>query len=316
MKTAETNKKNCRVSSQGRMTGSRRINIGLYRRHRRSLILFSLFSLLLIVVGEWAAFQLGMAERYGVEPLLIRAVVYIIIAVGIMSLLLRSDRRRISSLLKNNDEYSRSLLFAYEEAIGLKDKYTGGHGRRVAAYSRLIAELLELSSSQVEQIEQGALLHDIGKLGIREFILTKPDVLNSEEWEEMRKHPSVGAHLVQQIKPLHDLAPMIRSHHERCNGSGYPDRLLGDEIPLAARIIALADTLDAITSSRAYRKALSFEKAIEEILQGKFDFFDQMFLILPAKLNRMNVRAGQKGVDQSSSNFIELGTKRSVILYD
>ena len=247
-------------------------------RDRRSLILFAIISVLLVGAGEWAAFHLDMVQLYGIEPVLIRAFVYILLAVLLWAYLLRSDRQKIESLLHRNEEYFRSLIFAYEEALGLKDWYSGGHGRRTARYSVVIAGLLKLSPIQIQQIEYAALLHDIGKIGVPDTILTKAGKLTNEEWKIMQNHAAAGAELVEKIGILQDLAPSIRGHHERINGQGYPDELSGDEIPLGARIIAIADTLDAVTTSRSYRSAASFDKALIELDQSAGTHFDSALI--------------------------------------
>ncbi len=150
-------------------------------------------------------------------------------------------------------------------AIELKDPYTHGHSRRVADHSIAIAKALGLPKETIERIELAALLHDIGKIGIRGSVLDKPARLTDDEYEEIKKHPVLGAELVGKIETLRDIAKIIRHHHERCDGKGYPDGLTCDEIPLESKIIAIADAFDAMISDRPYRKALSVEEALEII---------------------------------------------------
>lgn len=246
----------------------------LRQRDKRSLFVFAIGSFLLVWGGEWAAFHLRMVERYGIELILIRAAIYISLSVLLWAILLNNDRHRIGDSLRRSEDYFQSLLYAYEEALGLKDSYTGGHGRRVARYSRVISNLLELSNEQSTRVEQAALLHDIGKIGVPDAVLTKPGSLTSAEWEFIRVHPIAGAELLDKIVTLKDLALIVRGHHERYNGDGYPDHLSGEDIPFEARIIAIADTLDAITTTRSYSFGASFEKAVAELEKSTGTYFD------------------------------------------
>ncbi len=148
-------------------------------------------------------------------------------------------------------------------AIELKDPYTHGHSRRVADYAIAIAKALGLSREQIEKIELAALLHDIGKIGVKGAVLDKPARLTEGEYEEIKKHTVLGEELVKKVETLRDVAKIIRHHHERCDGRGYPDGLTCDEIPFESKILAVADAFDAMTSDRPYRKAFSVKRAIE-----------------------------------------------------
>jgi putative nucleotidyltransferase with HDIG domain len=145
-----------------------------------------------------------------------------------------------------------------------------------------IARQLGWSKAQMEPLRYGAILHDIGKIYISESILRKPGKLTSEEWDEMKQHTNLGAELVQSIPYLTQAIPIIRSHHERWDGKGYPEGLAGDEIPTAARIAAVADALDAMTSNRVYQKAIAHEQARQEIVDNSGTRYDpkivQVFL--------------------------------------
>jgi HD-GYP domain-containing protein (c-di-GMP phosphodiesterase class II) len=149
----------------------------------------------------------------------------------------------------------------------------------------LIAQQLNLSEAELQHIEHGALLHDIGKIGVPDHILYKPGPLTPEEWEVMKQHPVIGYKMCMKIEMLRPAAPIVLHHHERWDGRGYPYGLNGAEIPLGARIFAIADTLDAMTSDRPYRKALSFAQAREEIERCAGSQFDpelvRVFLELP-----------------------------------
>jgi putative nucleotidyltransferase with HDIG domain len=165
-------------------------------------------------------------------------------------------------------------LQALGAAIDLRDSETAGHSQRVCRYSLEIARALGLSETQLKTIARGAYLHDIGKLGVPDGILLKPGPLTPDEWKVMQRHAQIGFDLVNGISFLADAAEIILTHHERFDGHGYPRRLKGAEIPLGARIFAIADTLDAITSDRPYRRASPFESARETIRRLAGQQFD------------------------------------------
>jgi putative nucleotidyltransferase with HDIG domain len=150
-------------------------------------------------------------------------------------------------------------------AVEAKDMYTQGHSRRVATLARRIAERLGLTQKDVEEVALIALLHDIGKIGVREEILKKPSKLTVQEWEEAKSHVEGGSAMLESVEPLKRFSAVVRHHHERYDGGGYPDGLRGDQIPLAARIVAVADSFEAMISDRPYRKARSRRLALLEI---------------------------------------------------
>jgi diguanylate cyclase (GGDEF)-like protein/putative nucleotidyltransferase with HDIG domain len=154
-----------------------------------------------------------------------------------------------------------SLAFA----IDAKDHYTQGHSQKVSAYAALIAEALEMSGAEVEEVRLGAVLHDIGKVGIPENILNKSGPLNPEEWETMKSHVQFGAKILEPLTPLAHIREMVLHHHEFFDGSGYPNALVGENIPLGARIIAVADAYDTITSDRTYKKGRFAAEALAEL---------------------------------------------------
>ena len=169
------------------------------------------------------------------------------------SLRYAEDVRRLYRQLQRS--VSQSLL-GLANALEAKDAYSRGHSERVAELSRRIAELIGLDAVDVEAIEEAGLLHDIGKIGVPEPTLRKPGPLTGTEWEAMRRHPMVGAQIIAPFEFLAAAVPLVRHHHERWDGSGYPDGLAGSAIPLGARIVAVADVFDALTSTRPYRGAL------------------------------------------------------------
>jgi HD-GYP domain-containing protein (c-di-GMP phosphodiesterase class II) len=170
---------------------------------------------------------------------------------------------------------TEELLELMVAAIEARDAYTSGHSRRVALASEIIAKAIGLSPAEVERVSVAALLHDVGKIDERFGpILAKEGRLTPEEWEIMKQHPVRGSQLVGLLSSLKDIVAPVRHHHENWDGTGYPDGLRGEHIPLASRIIMFADTLDAITTDRPYRKALGIEEARAEFLRFRAKQFD------------------------------------------
>lgn len=163
---------------------------------------------------------------------------------------------------------------ALASAIELRDAYTGGHSRRVTRYSLQVGRLLGMDEQQLENLRITAILHDIGKLGVDDRVLRKPGKLDAEEFAQMMRHPQLGESMLAAVEQLAAIRPGIRAHHERVDGRGYPDGLRGQRIPLAARIIAVADTYDAMTSDRPYRRGLPARVAINEIRRCAGSQFD------------------------------------------
>ena len=173
------------------------------------------------------------------------------------------------------EQMNGELLQLMVKSIEARDPYTSGHSRRVQQYAVIIARGAKLSEGDVERISQAALLHDVGKINEKYHpILTKPDRLTQEEWAIMQEHPIDGANLVGTMTRLRHLLPAIRHHHENWDGTGYPDRVAGALIPLDARIIALADTIDAMSSARPYRPGLTPEQVRAEIVRCRGKQFD------------------------------------------
>jgi HD-GYP domain-containing protein (c-di-GMP phosphodiesterase class II) len=161
---------------------------------------------------------------------------------------------------------NRQALFGLAEAIEAKDPYTKGHCGRVAAYSLVLAKEAGYPVDGLETLEFGAFLHDIGKIGIKDAVLLKPGPLDDAEWVHMREHPVKGYDIASKIEMLHPIMPAVRNHHERWDGSGYPDKMVAEEIPISARIVAIADAYDAMATDRPYKKALKIEEC-EAILR-------------------------------------------------
>jgi diguanylate cyclase (GGDEF)-like protein/putative nucleotidyltransferase with HDIG domain len=168
-------------------------------------------------------------------------------------------------------------------AIDAKDDNTHDHLRRVKVYATEIGKEMQLSPTDLQALQAAALLHDIGKLAVPEYIISKPGKLTPEEFEKMKIHPVVGAEILERVQFPYPVVPMVRAHHEKWNGSGYPDGLKGDEIPLGARILAVADCLDALASDRQYRRAFPLNVALEKVLAESGTSFDPRVLEVLAR---------------------------------
>ena len=166
------------------------------------------------------------------------------------------------------------LLHSLTSAVDAKDAYTCGHSERVALLGRQLAIEAGLGEAFAERVYMTGLLHDVGKIGVPESVLQKTGRLTPEEFEQMKKHPQIGARILQDIKQISDMIPGVLHHHERYDGQGYPAGLVGENIPLMGRIICLADCFDAMTSNRTYRKALPLEVALTEIRRCSGTQFD------------------------------------------
>ena len=174
---------------------------------------------------------------------------------------------------------------ALTSSIDAKDPYTCGHSERVALLSKKLVELMGLSGMEAERIYLCGLLHDIGKIGVPEAVLQKPDKLTVYEFELVKQHPVIGAKIIRGIQEMEDLIPGVLHHHERMDGEGYPDGLKGEEIPFQARVLCVGDALDAMTSDRPYRKALPAKLAESEIFRAAGTQFDPALVEAVLKLN-------------------------------
>ncbi len=228
-----------------------------------------------------------------------------------LELELRSYRQRLEEMVKEKTKQLLQALSevktAYDEtlealgaALDLRDSATAGHSSRVTRYAVRIAAAMGMAEGEIRELSRGACLHDIGKIGIPDEILRKESCLTPEEEAVMRTHVLVGYHLVSRIAFLAPAAAIVRTHHERYDGSGYPDRIPGSSIPIGARVFAVADTLDAMTSDRPYRKALAFDESFEEIRRQSGRQFDpevvQAFLSIPRTTWReLQRRSGAHG---------------------
>ncbi|HGY92325.1 MAG TPA: HD domain-containing protein [Planctomycetes bacterium] len=184
------------------------------------------------------------------------------------------DARRLQ--IRREAQMQEETTLALARAAEERDRMNIGHGRRVASYAVEIGRGLCFTEARLERLAFAGKLHDIGKIGIDDAILNKPGRLNDEEYAVMKRHSEIGEYILKPVSAFRDIAPIIRHHHERFDGAGYPDGLAGDEIPLDARILCLCDFFDAITSKRPYREPASLEQALEIIAEEKGAFFDPL----------------------------------------
>jgi putative nucleotidyltransferase with HDIG domain len=189
-----------------------------------------------------------------------------------------AQARALAAALAESESAYDSTLRALSVALDVRDRELEGHSQRVARYMELMARELRLAKVDLPTLRRGALLHDLGKIGIPDEILRKTGELDGSEWRIMKRHPAYGARILAGIPYLSGPAEIVRHHHERFDGSGYPDGLAGEDIPLGARIFALADALDAMTSDRPYRRAMSLEDAITEIERCSGKQFDPVIV--------------------------------------
>jgi putative nucleotidyltransferase with HDIG domain len=185
-----------------------------------------------------------------------------------------SQASALRTALAETERTYDATLAALSSALDVRDTETEGHARRVVRYMELIADGLNVPVEQHATLRRGALLHDIGKIGVPDHILRKPGPLTENEWHTMRTHPDLGAKIIANVPFLEEVAVIIRAHHERWDGSGYPEGLGGEQIPLGARIFAVADSFDAMTSDRPYRRGRDLEEALAEIARCANTQFD------------------------------------------
>ena len=192
----------------------------------------------------------------------------LLIESGIKSIQQMNEIKKINAELTDTyrrleDSYLESIQ-ALRHAVEAKDTYTRGHSDRVSAYSVLIGKKLGLSEDDLESLRVGGLFHDIGKIGVPDSILQKVSALTDDEYAQIKQHPIVGIQILSNASIFQDILPIVKHHHEKFDGSGYPDGLSGDNIPYLARITSIADGFDAMTSSRSYRNSLPLETVVSE----------------------------------------------------
>ncbi len=199
--------------------------------------------------------------------------VIMLIAISLIALAAGASRELERRRRESQASFVQTLT-TLADTIDLRDPYTAGHSKRVATYSRQLAQHLGLSPDVVDTIENGALMHDIGKVGVPDAVLFKNGALDAEERLLIRRHPVVGAGILAGMPSMAGIVPCILHHHERIDGNGYPDGLQGDEIPIGARVIAVADSFDAMTTDRPYRRGLAIDAALQELVKHAGEQFD------------------------------------------
>jgi len=185
------------------------------------------------------------------------------------------SHNKLEEKIEEINSINHSFLTALATSIDARDPYTSGHSQRVAFWGREIANAIGLPKHQVDKVYFGGILHDVGKIGIEDHILNKDGRLSAEEFERIKRHTVIGYEIVKQAGVFEDLLPAVRSHHERIDGSGYPDKLKGEEIPLIARILAIADSFDAMVSDRPYRSGMPIDNALQQIEEGIGKQYDE-----------------------------------------
>ncbi len=200
----------------------------------------------------------------------------------------------VETLKAENKKISEQAARTILKALDFKDSYTFGHSMRVAYFSLVTGTEAGLSPEEMTELELSAIFHDIGKIGTPDAVLNKPSRLNEEEFAIMKQHPEKSYEILQSFPHFEKVAMNARFHHERFDGKGYPQGLKGEEIPLAARIILIADTFDAMTSTRPYRKGLSYEVAFEELYQFSGSQFDPKLVELFVEGMRKEALKGEE----------------------
>lgn len=242
------------------------------------------------LIGVVEVINKTSGEDFNQEDIFLLEALADVAAIAIQNSRLYEDQREKALLL----EQSYSKLKQTHEAtmqvlagmLDMRDDATHGHSRRVVTFTLKIAEVMGVSDPErLRALEQGALLHDVGKIGISDAVLRKPSKLNEDEWQEMKRHPELGYRLLKNIEFLEQTLPTVRHHHEHWDGSGYPTGLSGEEIPIEARIFAVADAFDALTSDRPYSPARTFAQASAILQQESGTTFDpevvSAFLSIP-----------------------------------
>ncbi|MFF2448394.1 HD-GYP domain-containing protein [Neobacillus sp. NPDC058068] len=229
--------------------------------------------------------SLGYLTKYALIGIILNSsyvivpIIFIIILSIVSFFLLVRFQGYVQAISFSYDKQLEGMVKGVIATLELKDPYTRGHSERVATYALLLAkEIGKFSKEEQKSFYYACLLHDIGKVHIPDSILMKPGKLTKEEFEIIKSHPGVGAEAVKNVEGIKDCICVIRSHHERWDGKGYPDQLSGEGIPFLARVATVADAFDAMTSSRSYRAAMPVEEAYQRIIEGKGSQFDPMLV--------------------------------------
>jgi len=214
-----------------------------------------------MITAMGAAQNKVAAWEYGADEFLTKPFHLVEVVARCRSLL------RIKSLIEERDS-AEAVVFAFARAVEAKSPYTHGHSERVLRYSLALAGALEVRDEQLDVLRKGALLHDVGKISIPDAILNKPGPLSADEFDVIKQHPGQGAHIVEPLASIRDAVPIIRHHHERLDGAGYPDGLRGEEIPLLVRVLSVCDVYDSLSSERPYRSPIPHPRCLEMLREN------------------------------------------------
>ena len=282
------------------------------RQHLR-MVLFAAGS------GAFFATPIVVALAYGYERANLLVLLFSLVPLLAANALMRLYAEK-TVLAERFAEGNMALAFALIRALDARDAYTAGHSAAVAVYARDLAAAAGYSPQQVGTVQLAALLHDVGKIGVPTEVLNKPGHLDDDEWLEIQRHPSIGERIAGEASMFQEVARVIRHHHERPDGSGYPDHLRGSDIPEASAIIGLADAYNAMTQSRSYRSALPPERAIEELRRGAGTQFqsrlvDLFVAILHSKGEAYRLAAGPEfSLDGQRRAIMDEQADRSALL--
>jgi putative nucleotidyltransferase with HDIG domain len=258
---------------------------------KRSVLFFTIYSIIPLVF-------IGFLQSKGLIDVTVRAdsasnlipmLIFIIVSGLIVWVILTNVERNLLQIQNSEGELQRSYemtLYGWAKALEYRDKETEGHSRRVVYLSQKLARALNCSEEEIQNIRRGAILHDIGKMGIPDQILLKPSPLDANEWDIMHQHTKFAKDMLEGISFLQPAMGVIYSHHERWDGSGYPQGLKGEDIPLAARIFAVVDNWDALSSDRPYRKAWLPEEVVDYIRKNAGTMFDPDIVAVFLKMDK------------------------------
>ncbi len=253
---------------------------GATAQHRKGRLfpkfstVFAVVALLLTLAAGFAVTRFLGSDIADISIGAALAVLYVALVILVDRVSIRRQQAGLPSSTEQMREDYDSIVAVLCGALDLRDNVAQGHARRISEIASVVAWQIGLRKEQVRQIEKAAILHDIGKIGLAEAVLAKPGPLDDSEWTEMKRHPELGCKILASVEFLCDAADVVYAHHERFDGSGYPRRLKGEEIPLGARIFAVVDAYNAMTSHRPYRKVMPHRKAVEEIVRNSGSQFD------------------------------------------
>ena len=278
--------------------------IGYWNHRSRSdcLLFFGLLITMLSVIFEAISvyYKVSVSGVFVGIAILILLFMNVIYTIHIIrDIIKHQQQEELDKRKKNIEEMSLQLMQMLSTTIEAKDEYTKGHSHRVAEYSVLIARELGWNEKELSNLKNAAHLHDIGKIAIPDTILNKPSKLSEEEFSIIKEHTIIGANILKNISLIDHVQEIVRNHHERYDGKGYPDGLKGEEIPISAQVVSLADVYDALVSDRVYKKAYSHEKAMEMILNGECGMFNPLLLECLVEIqDKVCKELGIKGVNE------------------